>query len=404
MFITPLKFEEVLNRFYHQRKYELMLLFVSSFDGNDRIILKEIVDNAKRIDRIIGKGICFFYFIQDNNSQSDMNKSLERWVRNISDWRPLYGEGIRATMETADDICRHFGILRSYLPAFILVGKDRIPRYQLLTIHEYQDFERFLTPLNILHSYIEDKDSLISQNEHQSGYLPISQNPDSFPSKDQEEADDFSLSLLDNLETIQQKAIKKLDMALGPSDGKRIIQLLNTPNGYSEAVWSIMQLINQRPIIDSTFSQGKITDKTETDYKIFISYKRIDKDKVFKIKDIIEDSTMQKCWIDLDGIESDAQFATVIINAINNAEVFLFMYSHSHSQIENYDTDWTVREINFAQKKGKRIVFVNIDGAGLTDWFELMFGTKQQIDASSNTQMDKLCKDLRFWLNHQGGN
>ena len=27
----------------------------------------EIVDNAKRIDRIIGKGICFFYFIQDNN-------------------------------------------------------------------------------------------------------------------------------------------------------------------------------------------------------------------------------------------------------------------------------------------------------------------------------------------------
>jgi hypothetical protein len=40
MFVTPLNFEQVLNRFYNQGKYDLMLLFVSSFDGNDRAILK----------------------------------------------------------------------------------------------------------------------------------------------------------------------------------------------------------------------------------------------------------------------------------------------------------------------------------------------------------------------------
>ena len=103
--------------------------------------------------------------------------------------------------------------------------------------------------------------------------------------------------------------------------------------------------------------------------RIFISYKRVDKDKVFRIKDQIESSIGEKCWIDLDGIESDAQFANVIINAINNSEVFLFMYSSAYSKITDYKNDWTIRELVFAQHKKKRIVFVNIDSSELTDWF-----------------------------------
>lgn len=132
--------------------------------------------------------------------------------------------------------------------------------------------------------------------------------------------------------------------------------------------------------------------------RIFISYKRADKAAVFSIRDRIEKTVGVSCWIDIDGIESDAQFANVIINAINNAEVFLFMYSRSHSKIVDYDTDWTVREINFAQKKKKRIVFINLDGSSLTDWFELMFGTKQHIDASSENAMQILFRDLKKWL------
>lgn len=130
--------------------------------------------------------------------------------------------------------------------------------------------------------------------------------------------------------------------------------------------------------------------------QIFISYKRETKNEVFPIKDIIEKRTQHKCWIDLDGIESDAQFANVIIKAINQAEIFLFMYSSKHTEIEDYENDWTIREINFAQKK--RIVFVNIDGSKLTDWFELIFGTKQQVDAKSTKAMNKLCFDIQKWL------
>lgn len=132
--------------------------------------------------------------------------------------------------------------------------------------------------------------------------------------------------------------------------------------------------------------------------RIFISYKRVDKEKVFKIKDQIESALGEKCWIDLDGIESDAVFANKIIGAINSCEVFLFMYSKAHSLIDDFNKDWTVREINFASKKGKRIVFINIDGALLTDPFEFTYGIKQQIDGRNNESIERLIRDLKKWL------
>ena len=39
--------------------------------------------------------------------------------------------------------------------------------------------------------------------------------------------------------------------------------------------------------------------------RIFISYKRVDKDKIFKIKEQIESALGEKCWTDIDGIERD---------------------------------------------------------------------------------------------------
>lgn len=132
--------------------------------------------------------------------------------------------------------------------------------------------------------------------------------------------------------------------------------------------------------------------------RIFISYKRVDKDKVFRIKDRIEKETGEKCWIDLDGIESDAQFKNVIINAINNSEIVLFMYSKTHSNITDFEKDWTVRELNFASSKGKRIVFVNIDGSPLTDAFAFDYSTKQQVDARSDEAMSRLTSDIKKWL------
>lgn len=40
-------------------------------------------------------------------------------------------------------------------------------------------------------------------------------------------------------------------------------------------------------------------------HRIFISYKRVDKDKVFPIVEEIKQKKGVDCWIDLEGIESD---------------------------------------------------------------------------------------------------
>ena len=132
--------------------------------------------------------------------------------------------------------------------------------------------------------------------------------------------------------------------------------------------------------------------------RIFISYKRVDKERVFAIKDGIEQATGEECWIDLDGIESDAQFAGVIISAINHCEVFLFMHSKEHAKISDFAEDWTIKEITFAKEKKKRIVIVNIDDTPLIDQFLFEFPRKQRIDASDASALVRLYKDICSWL------
>ena len=132
--------------------------------------------------------------------------------------------------------------------------------------------------------------------------------------------------------------------------------------------------------------------------RVFISYKRVDKAKVLKLKDMIEAAIGEECWIDLDGIECGDVYKDVIINAINSCEVFLFMYSKTHSTIVDLEHDWTVRELSFAELKKKRIVFINIDGSTLSDLFLFDYANKQQVDATSTEALDRLCTNLQKWL------
>ena len=132
--------------------------------------------------------------------------------------------------------------------------------------------------------------------------------------------------------------------------------------------------------------------------RIFISYKRVDKDRVFAIKDGIEQATGEKCWIDLDGIESNAQFVAKIVGAIDECEIFLFMRSKEHNNITNLETDWTIREVNYALEEHKNIVIVNLDNTPMPKWFKFMFPNKQEIDATDPDKLNRLNKDLCEWL------
>ena len=128
-------------------------------------------------------------------------------------------------------------------------------------------------------------------------------------------------------------------------------------------------------------------------HKIFISYSRKDYSSVVKLKDEI-DLLLGKgvCWMDLTGIESDSQFVEVIINAINKSDIFLFMHSKSSEQ-----SDWTRKEVMYANGKGKRLVFVKIDSTPLSDYFAFQFAGHDIIDLNDKKQKQKLLKDLAGW-------
>ena len=132
--------------------------------------------------------------------------------------------------------------------------------------------------------------------------------------------------------------------------------------------------------------------------RIFISYKRANKDHVFQLVKKIEMLLGVKCWVDLDGIESSEQFASKICFAIDQADVVLFMHSSIHLSI-NFEKDWTIKELNCAQKKNKRVVLVKLDNSPLENIFLLEYDTKNNIDSTDPQQLDKLINDLRTWLN-----
>lgn len=126
---------------------------------------------------------------------------------------------------------------------------------------------------------------------------------------------------------------------------------------------------------------------------IFISYSRRDKEVVLPFVDEIDEVVGQNCWIDLNGIESGVEFEEVIMKAIDSCKVVLFMLSDS-----SLGSDWTKREVYYAESEGKRIVPVLIDGEGLRGWFKFHFGNIDFIDIRSAEQKEKLLRNLSAWL------
>ena len=130
---------------------------------------------------------------------------------------------------------------------------------------------------------------------------------------------------------------------------------------------------------------------------IFVSYKRVNKKAVFDLIKKIEDRLKVQCWVDLDGIESNVQFASKICNAIDDSEVFLFMHSSAHLTI-NYEEDYTIKELNYAKNTNKKIILVKLDDAPLKNIFLLEFGSKNYRDCRDNDQFERLLADISKYL------
>lgn len=129
------------------------------------------------------------------------------------------------------------------------------------------------------------------------------------------------------------------------------------------------------------------------DRKIFISYSRKDQEMVFDIVKRIEHQVGVKCWIDINGIESGQQFVDVMMAAIENCEVVVFMMSES-----SLHSEYVRKEVNYAHMMKKRIIPVILDGDTLRGWFAFDFGLSDFIVSSNPIHMTKLMIDLNSWF------
>lgn len=93
------------------------------------------------------------------------------------------------------------------------------------------------------------------------------------------------------------------------------------------------------------------------DFDVFISYSRKDTARVAPIVQFLTDNGI-KVWIDKDGIETGDAFKTVIVSAIIRSSIFLYFSSEASNASE-----WTVKEVNTAIYKKKRIIPVKLDNS-----------------------------------------
>lgn len=129
-------------------------------------------------------------------------------------------------------------------------------------------------------------------------------------------------------------------------------------------------------------------------HDVFISYSRKDLAFVRSFVKRIENEVHTVPWVDLKGIETGVQFEDVIVEAIDNCELVLFLFSKN-----SLGSPWTKKEVMYAKNVGKKIYPVVIDGSQLSGWFLFEYGDVNYIDYSRDEQVEKLFGDIRDYLN-----
>ena len=140
-------------------------------------------------------------------------------------------------------------------------------------------------------------------------------------------------------------------------------------------------------------------------HRIFISYKRQDKEIVFPMVEEIKQQTGVNCWIDLEGIESGDQFQNVIIDAIDNSDIVIFMLSKNFiapyrdeitGKIDLKKQTFPEKEVMYALRHNKRLIPISIDGTTVYDckWLEFNCSGLDCVNWKEEDQRDKFLNNL----------
>ena len=340
MYVTKLDFKEVLESFYQQNTYDFMILFVSSFNNQDKSIIKNIVDNARRIDKITGNNICFYYFIE--NQYDWMNERITQIIKDYIQnnslppyenpltvrglLNRLYTDGVEITMETANDICHHFGIYKTSLPAFILVSKNRDEEPSIYSVQDYEDLESFFTPLNILHSYISDKIEINNQDEE--------------------------------LEKIKQITTDRLNKSLNTDLGEELIKL--SEQKYTYAILKIWELVITRKVRISNIIE-KIQNKIDKfGFDIFISCKSQDYESAHSLYDYLKDNGFKPFIADTSikevGIDQYTALIGKVLDKCNRMIVFATDVNYIETSYVAAEWHAFINDINTGHKPNAKII------------------------------------------------
>lgn len=147
-------------------------------------------------------------------------------------------------------------------------------------------------------------------------------------------------------------------------------------------------------------------------HRIFISYKRVDKEIVYPIVEEIKHKTGVNCWIDLEGIESGDQFQNVIIDAIDNSDIVIFMLSKNFiapyrneitGEIDLKKQTFPEKEVMYALRHKKRLIPISIDGTTVYDckWLEFNCSGLDCINWVVKEQQSKLLNNLSDWTGNK---
>ena len=132
------------------------------------------------------------------------------------------------------------------------------------------------------------------------------------------------------------------------------------------------------------------------EYDIFISYSRDDQGQVDTFVQQLE-AAGYRVWIDKTGIYSGTGFKAVLVQAIENSEIFLFFSSKAANA-----SSWTAKEIAIAVDRQKKIIPIKLDSTRYNPDVEFDLINLDYVDYTNKSirdqELDKLMRSLERLL------
>lgn len=155
--------------------------------------------------------------------------------------------------------------------------------------------------------------------------------------------------------------------------------------------------VNDRLIIDDITAPHSSRSTPDMDKDIFISYSRKDTDTIKQIYEWLE-KTGYKCWLDVDGIFSGTSYKKIIVDAIKQSKVLLFMSSENSNKSRN-----VVNEVSIAMEYGKKVIPVRLDMSPYSESIEYdiinhdyIIYDKSRIEESNRDMLKKIVSTLEM--------